>query len=308
MRSGLLLLGLAGCWNHEVAPGTHARTVRHGGTERRYQLTVPAGTTGRIPAVIVLHGAGGSADKIAENTGMKSIGAREGFAVLTPQGLRAGGTVAGWNAGGCCAGPAETNVDDVGFLGAMLDDAVGAACLDEERIHALGHSNGGMMAWRLACDLDDRIASVATSAGVLLDAQAGAQTPFRCKAEEPVAVLAMHGLADECVAYEGGKSAGPGGMVFPAALDGLERWRKHNGCGGPPVEVFQKGGARCVQWPGCAEKVELCTVEELGHGWPGGSYPRLTRQWCGGEASADLPGSERAWDFFEANPRRRALR
>jgi polyhydroxybutyrate depolymerase len=86
----------------------------------------------------------------------------------------------------------------------------------------LGHSNGGFMAYRLACERAD----IVTEIGVL----AGAATSDTCTPDHDVNVLHIHGTADPEVPYDGGTTT-DSAVMFPGAIASTMRWAGFDGCG-----------------------------------------------------------------------------
>ena len=113
------------------------------------------------------------------------------------------------NAAGACCGPAaEDGVDDVGFIKAMVARLTRALPLDEERIYVAGMSNGGVLAYALACRT-----SLLAAIGVVAGTQVG-----RCDEPRPMSVLHVHGLADTMVRFDGGPAVVPGALPVPRVL------------------------------------------------------------------------------------------
>ena len=124
------------------------------GLQRTYRLFVPAGITGPAPLLVALHGGLGSGVQFEANSGFDGLATANGFIVAYPDGVTrfpdGSGGARTWNAGKCC-GPAVTRkVNDVAFLRAMVTDIGSTQPIDGGRVYAVGHSNGGMMALRLA--------------------------------------------------------------------------------------------------------------------------------------------------------------
>ena len=264
-----------------LTPGLHTlSTGRKKNQMRAYHVYVPASVTPNPPVVVVLHGAGGSAEKTEGTMKFQPVADTHGFIIVAPEGDGAkDDSLSGWNAGHCCGPAYEEDVDDVGFIRDILTDLEHETCYDTRRVYAVGHSNGGMLAYRLACELSDRITAISTSAAFLLDEDHSRFPPkrmFECAPERPVPILHMHGLADRCANFEGGLSEGPGEQVWPAARDVVEKWAERNACPSPPTTTYTKQTARCEAWLGCAENSEvvLCTDSRAGHAWPGRPRPR----------------------------------
>lgn len=270
----------AGC-GRPLAPGVSDQRYMHAGP-RRYRLKIPAGYDPHVPTPVMLdfHGRHGSAETQALLSGLDAVADAEGFIVVQPQGEGGDST---WNAGFCCGGAQTNGVDDVGAVAALLDHLDALACVDADRVYATGISNGGFMAHRLACELADRIAGIAPVAGGNL--------MLICEPSRPVSVIHFHGLADAIVPFEG--FAG-----FASIPDSTAGWVARNGCDSQAQVVFEQDDVRCERWTGCdaGVRVQLCTIEDGGHTWPGGTdIPGL------GRATQTISASRMAWAFLE-NP------
>jgi polyhydroxybutyrate depolymerase len=280
--------------------------VEHGGRERQYILHVPPGYSGGspIPLVINLHGGGATAEMQRHSSQMNAASDRAGFLVAYPEGTGKslfGRTVGTWNAGRCCGYAKEQNIDDVGFIRKLIDDIGGRYSLDRRRVYATGHSNGALMAYRLACELSDRIAAVAPNA---------AQDAFdNCRPTRPVPVLHFHGTDDPAARYEGGHCGGKTkdpGWSCRSVPDYLALWRRINSCSDTSKVVINRGAARCVSWSECkgGAAVELCTIRGAGHTWPDGMYDNERAGWKKkvGHLSRDINANDVMWEFFKRHP------
>jgi len=206
---------------------TIERQVRVGTAQRSYQVDVPAGAerAAALPVVIVFHGGGGSADSVRRQTRMSTKGAAEGFIAVYPQGS---GGIAGrlrtWNAGTCCGRAMQQRVDEIAFIAALLDDLQATVAIDRARVYATGISNGGMMAYEVACALADRIAAIAVVAGEMTALD-------RCRPARPVAVLVIHGSADRNLPIDGGIGAKAlAAHEVRSVASAIDFWRRHDGC------------------------------------------------------------------------------
>lgn len=269
----------AGC-GQPLTPGVSDQRFTHDGP-RRYRLKIPAGYDPARPTPVVLdfHGRHGTAETQALLSGLDAVADAEGFIVVQPQGEGGDST---WNAGFCCGGAQTNGVDDVGATAALLDHLETVACVDPTRIHATGISNGAFMAHRLACDLADRIAGIAPVAGGNL--------MLVCTPSRPVPVIHFHGTGDAIVPYTG--FAG-----FASIPDSTAGWVTRNGCDPVGQVVFEESDVRCERWTGCAggASVQLCTIEDGGHTWPGGpDIPGL------GRTTRTISASRMLWDYFDA--------
>jgi hypothetical protein len=157
-----------------VITGDHEYWMDVGGTRRRYLLHVPptyqAGTP--MPLVIAMHGGGGNAENTVATFQLNPVADQHGFLVAYPEGsgsVMVFGKVSGsWNAGGCCGEAVLRQTDDVGFIRTMLDTIETAYSIDTHRVFATGFSNGSMMSYRLATEMNDRIAAIAPISGAAM--------------------------------------------------------------------------------------------------------------------------------------------
>jgi polyhydroxybutyrate depolymerase len=288
--------------------GVSTRSIIWQERERTARLFVPSGYDPAVPAalVVVLHGGGGTAERMANISRFDDEAERRGFLVVYPNGVL-GNNAQNWNDGRSTPGyyPADNNIDDVGFIAAMLDRLALEFSVDPARIYATGISNGGFMAYRLACDLADRFAAVAPVAATI--------TAPTCAPSAPVSVLHLHGTADRYVPFEGGVGVTrtPGYRLMPVR-DAIDFWRRHNGCASGP-DVTEVGTAEepvtRETWQNCdgAIEVTLYTIQDGGHTWPGG--PRVDVAIPGtslpslGMTSSVVRATPLIAEFFAAHPR-----
>ena len=273
----------ASCTGKSNQPLDATWTLSFGGETRTFDVHVPASydPTKRSPLVFNFHGY--TSDSAQENVlaHMTDKADQVGFVAVHPQGI--GNS---WNAGACCGDASAKGIDDVGFVSAMLDRLEKDLCVDTKRVFATGMSNGGFLSHRLACELSDRIAAVAPVAGVL-----GIPT---CKPSRAVPIMHFHGTSDPLVPYTGSTSLG-----FPAVQKTFEDWAARESCTGTPSETFRNVDAHCSTYSSCAQgsEVTLCTVDNGGHTWPGGTpVPSL------GYTTPFLSATDRMWTFFAAHP------
>lgn len=259
------------------AAGDPRCVINHGGRERSFIVHVPDNLSTPSSLVLSFHGLRTTARLQRNISRMNDTADRDGFVVVYPEGIGMS-----WNSGACCGEAASADVDDVGFSVAVVDWLAERLCISRDRVFATGLSNGGHMAYKLACDRADVFAAVAPVAGVVATA---------CAPVRPVPVLHFHGTADSIVSYNVGIS-GVGAEATVA------RWGERNGCSTTSEVTFREGDVTCRAFTSCREgaSVELCSVSAGGHQWPGGtSIPLL------GYNTDDVVASDRIAAFFAAH-------
>jgi polyhydroxybutyrate depolymerase len=160
--SALLLLACSSTTSNVRADSLH--TLTYDGLERTYILHVPPSYNERhpVPLVISLHGGGGNAGHQRRVSDFNRLADEKGFIVVYPNGTgQRQDAILTWNGGACCGYAMTNNVDDVGFIRALIAELSNAYAIDPKRIYVTGISNGGIMAYRLACEASDVIAAIA---------------------------------------------------------------------------------------------------------------------------------------------------
>lgn len=278
--------------------GTTTASIEHDGLTRTFRVHVPPGVDGSTPVPIVLmfHGGGGSGQQLENaSSQMDQVADREGFITVYPDGT---GSIRTWNGGGCCGSAAASNVDDVGFVDALLDHLGTTTCHDRRRVYASGMSNGAILSHRLGCELADRIAAIAPVSGTDMTAS--------CTPSRPVPTMQIHGTEDGHVPWDGGVGCGPSMASFTSVPTTIDRWRTRNACSSGPTAYFAQGDGQCDAYGACAgaADVVLCAIDGGGHSWPGGA-PNVGVVDCpaDGAQSTTFDASEAIWSFFDAHPR-----
>ena len=223
---------LSGC-SDEVET-THSVTVD--GVVRGYSVHVPSGYDGAtaLPVLFNFHGNGGTAQSFMDWTDMTALADQERFLLIYPQGSLLDGAPH-WNP----SPPGEGNkstADDLGFVAAMLDAVIAEYNVDAQRVYACGYSNGGMMAYGLACAMSERIAAVGSVSGTMLG---GAESCVP-GATHPMPVINIHGTDDFVLPYEGA----PG---YTAAADVMAYWAGVSGITEEPVMESQDDDGTVIE-------------------------------------------------------------
>ncbi len=199
-----------------------SKTLQHGGLSRQYLEYVPTiyNGTNPVPLIICLHGLGDTMDNF-KNIGLDDIADTANFIVLTPQAINSVlGTA--WNSGASMNGmQLNQNVDDAGFIIALIDSTSAIYNIDPKRIYLTGFSMGSFMCHRMACEHGERIAAIASVAGTI-------GTAIQCNPSRPVPVIHFHGTADQTISY----TANAYGLSVDTLL---KYWVNANGCDVDPV-------------------------------------------------------------------------
>jgi polyhydroxybutyrate depolymerase len=286
-----------GCDNGAVPAVSGRGTLTVSSGERSYVLHVPSGGSGPRPLVLAMHGYTLNATEHERTTGLSELADREGFVVVYPEGI---GVPTSWNAGICCSYDDKSR-DDLAFLAELIDHLGESTCLDQGRVYATGFSNGGMLTYRMACEMSDRIAAVASVAGSMVLPE------DQCQPVRPVPLMHTHGTADPIVPFDGGSGpawltpAGETPATFPSAADEVALFAALNGCSSDTESVFSERDTECIRHSNCTDNaaVMLCTVDGGGHAWPGGADPGLLLSLIMGQQSQTLPTSQVMWDFLK---------
>ncbi len=304
MRQSLAVVALALALVVRAAgalqPGDYTRGVEVGGRRRTYLVHVPPGTSAApLPVVIALHGGLSNGAGMARFSGLSDKADRSGFIAVYPNGTGRLPRALTWNAGNCCGYAESQHVDDVAFVRAMLDDLGAATPVDARRIYATGISNGGMMAYRLAAELSERIAAIAPVSGPM-----GTES---CHPSRPLSVLHFHGTADPFAPFAGGRGARSLSSINLYSVEhSLRAWIAADGCPaeplvtGLPVRVDDGTQVTRKTYGPCREGAEvvLLMIENGGHTWPGRQPPVRFL----GKATANVDANDAMWDFFAKHP------
>ena len=279
----------AGC-NEGVSPGSRSESFLHDGIERTYDIVVPETAQGvAMPLVLSFPGFTNSSEDQAVRSGLAARVPADGFVAVFPQGSDFEGTTPSYFNLETVDDPSLA--DDVGFTAEILDRVEADLCIDRSRIFVSGFSNGGMFAATLGCALNDRVAAVASVAGVHLLPD--------CRGR-PMPIIITHGTADDVIPlskgdigsasadlirYFGGNEAQ---LRMSAAVTGtsvrswVESWARRNGCSliDPAVESAVESGSvvETTAYRKCRAggDVVLQVMEGEDHDWPLSPGPDAT--------------------------------
>lgn len=280
------------------------KQISFDGLQRSYYLHLPTNfkSANKLPVLLILHGGGkADGDEVAERTGYNKIADREGFIAVYPNGVDAQ-----WNDG---RGKTfrkkqdNTNVDDVGFISALIDHLISNYKGDASKIYVTGLSNGGMMTLRLGCEISHKLAAIAPVVANIPKAIVG-----KCKPSNPLPILLMNGTDDPLVPWQGG-FVNVFGQKYGEVVSSKETigfWVNHNQCNSTPenkrLPDKDKSDQSIVKTSTYkntknGSTVILYTIEGGGHSFPGSNTPNRPR--LVGNKNNDINGPEVIWDFFK---------
>ena len=185
------------------------------------QFYVPSSYDPETPAplLMLLHGYGATGQLQEDYMQFAPVADELGIIYLHPDGLTDLLGNQYWNATDACC-DFFGNTDDSGYLRALIEEIRLQLNVDDRRVYVGGHSNGGFMSYRMACDHSDIVAAIASLAGATF------LNPTDCTPTEPVHVLQIHGTADETIFYGGGCTV----SCYPGAVQTVETWAAYDGC------------------------------------------------------------------------------
>jgi polyhydroxybutyrate depolymerase len=243
-------------------PGPTTVTLQSGGTNRSYILHVPPGYDGttQVPLVFDIHGFTSWAEEQLQRSKWDEMADKEGFVVIAPDGVNQS-----WNAGNCCDGNAE---NDVQLFRDMVEKATVELCIDSKRVYVSGHSNGGAMAYRLACEAADLFAAVNPVCGAM------GMSIDPCNPSRPIPVLATRATED-------------GAVTIDSADGDIDEWLTNNECD----ESAMTTSGVCKTYTSCSAGTQVTDCR------PGGGHGFYYASGSGNPDNYLVP--DNVWPFFQ---------
>ena len=252
------------------------------GRLRNYMVYLPTNYTGstNFPLVICLHPYGWGAERMMNYTNMNQVADASDFIVVYPSGIP------NWNSGiGDLPGYTTPNVDDVGFINALIDIMSNRYGIDLERIYACGYSNGGCMSYKLACQLSNRIAAIASVGSAFSPSTEESCSPLRT-----MPVLNISGTADPYV------------QIYHVD-ETLSYWINFNDCVQidtttlPDLDPTDGCTVEKTTYTNCSDNCNVVYYKVIngGHTWPGAGPPGYSA----GSTNQDIDANIEIWNFFK---------
>jgi len=236
---------------------------------RPYRIVLPDASmsSAGYPVIIYLHGYTSSSLAVERFMGLTSAAKSKGVISIFPEGTIDAWGATFWNATPACCNFFDSKVNDSEYLRNLIDEISAKYLIDKRRIYLAGHSNGGFMANRMACEHSDQIAAIVSVAGAIFS------DVKDCKATQPVSVLQVHGIQDPVITYESGNL---NGQPYPSANQTVKSWAKINGCKVGPIKSKKNLGIEkssknletsVLTFSKCKEStsVQLWSMSGVGH-------------------------------------------
>jgi len=276
--TAFVLLACAACSGDDggesAPPSSDEADLSPLGGDRPVEPLVPADFDRAVatPLVILLHGRTATGKLNDALLGVGNMVDKRGFIYLRPDGTLDSNGDTFWNATDACCDVDDSGVDDLAYINSLIDEA--RQRYNISRVAVFGHSNGGFMSNRIACDSAESIAAFASIAGSTFD------DPTRCQPAEAVAALHIHGTLDDGVPYEGNTDPA---RPWPGAVETTARWAALSGCDATATSepsrdytiAVDGNETQVIRHSGCNDggAAELWTLEEVGH------VPLFNEQW-----------------------------
>ena len=268
---------------------TRVESIHADQVDRTYRVHRPAGEIAKPGLVIVLHGSFGGGFQMESDSGFDAEADRLGWIAAYPDGV-----ADGWDAFGSTSKWGEhPGADDATFISTLIDRLESTDGVDPDRVYVTGLSRGGMMSYKLGCELSDRIAAIAPVSGNMADESGSANVP--CILAHPVSVLAIHGTADGVIPINGGHVD----ITFSPMADVIARWRSLDSCATASTQSAD-GPSTTTSWS-CAGGISVSQRIVAG-GWH--TWPRVDGALASAGGSPDSFDASRVIaDFFVAHPK-----
>ncbi len=285
---GILSLLVVSCGLFAFAQSTVFDTLTINGLQRDYLLYVPEVYTGStaVPLVINMHGYGSNASEQNLYGNFKNLADVDNFLVVHPNGTLDNTSTRYWNAF-LNAGA----VDDVDFISQLIDSLSLSYNIDPNQVFATGMSNGGFMSYKLACELSNKIAKIASVTGTM-----STTLPSTCSPGKAIPVMQIHGTLDPTVPYAGN-------LAMEPIEDVVDYWVNNNNCNTTPTTTnlpntnsTDNSTVEKYEYTGGTNNADVVFYKVIGggHTWPGAIFNIPA-----GNTNKDFSASQVIWEFFK---------
>jgi len=272
----------------QISAQTQFLQFNFDGINRSCYVFLPQNFQPNMPVVFNLHGATDNAIWQMEYSLMNDVADTAGFIVVYPQAIWPG-----FNTGNTdVTPPLPIDVDDVGFISALIDTVKARFDIDLSRVYCTGFSNGAFMTYNIACLLGQRFAAVAGVCGELL-----LSTEIKCKLAAPIPVLMINGTAD-------GFLPPPDNPIMYNDEETFNFWAQKNNCIGqadtislPDLDPNDHCAIKKISYTNCSDETSVIFYKVIngGHSWPSGTK---SGTWSG-FTNRDINANVEIWNFFK---------
>lgn len=267
-------------------------SFNHGGYNRPYLVHLPTGynAANEYSLIIAFHGGLGKGSQLENQSLLSEKADEEGFIVVYPDGVPFSIlNIRTWNAGQCCGGAMENDVDDVGFVEDLVDTLKNNYNIAAGKVYGTGMSNGGFLCYRIACEKPDLFAAIAPVACTMAIDD--------CPSEGLVPIIHFQSILDDNIPYSGGVGDGLSEQHNPP-LDSVHNvWSDKGNCSFSDFFVSPDYEMKIDNSCDCGNELRYYLTSDGGHSWPGGTKS------VGDDPSTVLNANDLMWEFFQQFPK-----
>jgi polyhydroxybutyrate depolymerase len=280
-----LLGSLATLLSSSLFSLTITLSMNYENTSRSFLVHFPPGFSNsqHLPVVFSLHGLGSDGPQQEFYSRMSETADSNHFIVCYPNGI-----ANAWNSG--FQAPYNSSPDDVGFISKIIDTLKTLYDINLSRVYACGMSNGGFQSYRLACDLENRIAAIASVTGCITDL-----TALNCALARKIPVLHIHGTEDPLVKYNGETG-------YKSVEETIAFFLSQNQCSNandtvhyPNTNLNDSSTVERIRYASCGDGTEVMFYKITGGGH---TWPNAYLDWIYGPTNRDFDASQEIWNFF----------
>ncbi len=288
----------------EITPGSRLVQMGHDNYIRNVTYYIPKKLRKRRRSLVMcLHSGGSSGDDITRLTrrNFNKLAESNNFIVAYPEALNNY-----WNDAreDSISLSHHLNIDDVGFIGKVIDFAMDSFRVDPQHIFVSGFSEGGFMVFRLACEIPAKIQGFATVAAAMPLDQL-----VECAPDTTISLMMINGTRDPILPFEGGQmviNEMEKGSILSAEAT-ADYWREINGCSEksslrdvPNRDTFDETRSERITWDDCKNKNKIVQIQVIngGHAWPGGR--QYLNEKNAGKVARDFEAADEIWKFFRS--------